>query len=57
VDIYADCSAVGDDDLAVARKTIDTIHVLGYNVLPDYWLPLVLDQVIPSTLSQAQVRI
>lgn len=49
------CCAVGDDDLAVARKTIDTIHVLGYNVLPDYWLPLVLDQVIPSTLSQAQV--
>lgn len=49
------CCAVGDDDLAVARKAIDAIHVLGYNVSPDYWLSLVLDQVIPSTLSHAEV--
>lgn len=49
------CCAVGDDDLAVAQKAVDAIHVLGYNVLPDYWLSLVLDQIIPSTLSHAQV--
>ncbi|KAH9305027.1 hypothetical protein KI387_009431, partial [Taxus chinensis] len=49
------CSAVDDDDIAVAQNVVKALHVLGYYVLPDYWLPLVLDQVTPSRMSQAQV--
>lgn len=49
------CSAVSDDDLAVAQHAINALHVLGCHVLPDYWLPLVIDQLIPSLTSQAQV--
>ncbi|XP_057853693.2 uncharacterized protein LOC131063777 isoform X2 [Cryptomeria japonica] len=49
------CSAVSDDDIAVAQHAINALHVLGCHVLPDYWLALVLDQVITSQMSQAQV--
>jgi dynein assembly factor 5 len=49
------CSAVGDDDVKVAKRTVATIHIVGFHVPPEKWLPLVLKPLGNTKTSQPQV--
>lgn len=49
------CSAVGDDEVAVAEQIMLAVQMLGFHVKAEYWLPLVLNIVTNSGTSDAQV--
>lgn len=49
------CSAVGDDDVKVAKRVVATVHIVGFHVPPEKWLPMVLKPLGNKKTSQAQV--
>ena len=49
------CSAVGDDDVKVAKLVVSGVHILGFHVPPKKWLPVVLKPLESTKTSQAQV--
>jgi len=49
------CSAVGDDDVKVAKRVVSTIHIVGFHVPLEKWLPKVLKPLGNKKTSQAQV--
>jgi len=53
--LTSQCSAVGDDDVKVAKRVVATIHIVGFHVHPDGWLPKVLKPLGNKKTSQAQV--
>ncbi|XP_024357132.1 uncharacterized protein [Physcomitrium patens] len=52
--IPAFCSAVGDDDVRVAKRVVATIHIVGFHVPPRKWLPLTLKHLGNAKASRAQ---
>ncbi|MCO5584529.1 hypothetical protein L7F22_038457 [Adiantum nelumboides] len=48
-------SAVGDDNLCIAKLLVESAHILGWHTSPHAWLPLVLGQVASSAANSAQV--
>nr|XP_024382371.1 dynein assembly factor 5, axonemal-like isoform X10 [Physcomitrium patens] len=52
--IPAFCSAVGDDDVKVAKRVVATTHIVGFYVPPKKWLPLVLKPLGNIKTSDAQ---
>lgn len=50
------CSAVGDDDVRVAKRVVATIHIVGFHVPPRKWLPLTLKHLGNAKASRAQVE-
>ncbi|KAG0623087.1 hypothetical protein M758_3G148000 [Ceratodon purpureus] len=52
--VPAFCSAVGDDDVKVAKRIVATVHIVGFHVPPEKWLPLVLKPLGNTKTSQAQ---
>ena len=53
--LVSQCSAVGDDDVKVAKRIVTTLHIVGFHVSPEKWLPLVLKPLGNKKTSQAQV--
>ncbi|KAG0598151.1 hypothetical protein M758_12G050400 [Ceratodon purpureus] len=47
-------SAVGDDDVKVAKRVVATIHIVGFYVPPRKWLALVLKPLGNTKTSQPQ---
>lgn len=54
--VFVGCSAVGDDDVKVAKRVVATTHIVGFYVPPKKWLPLVLKPLGNIKTSDAQVN-
>jgi len=55
IKLVSQCSAVGDDDVKVAKRVVAIIHIIGFHVPPRKWMPLVLKSLGTTKASQAQV--
>lgn len=49
------CSAVGDDDVKVAKRIVATVHIVGFHVSPEKWLHMLLKPLGCKSTSSAQV--
>jgi hypothetical protein len=49
------CSAVGDDNVSVAHSIVGASHILGWHMLPESWVSLVLPRIAGSGTTPVQV--